>query len=255
MTSERASLRFYGDLADLAWNTERTGEAHVIAAAPRSVKDAIESCGVPHTEVDLLLVNGRSVGFGHLVRAGDRVAVYPVFHGLDIDALSRVRPDPLPQDRFVLDVHLGRLAELLRHLGIDALYRNDLDDDDLAALSAAGPRWLLTRDRGLLMRRTVIYGYLVRDDDPRAQVFEVAHRFRLCEALAPFTRCARCNSELQPVDKSEVIDRLPPATRREHDEFVRCRGCGQVYWRGSHVGRLEGLVSDVRSAVCGGGEV
>lgn len=250
VASDYASIRFYGDLAGLAWDTEATGETQVFAAAPRSVKDAVEACGIPHTEVDLLLVNGASVGFDHLVRAGDRVSAYPRFHGLDVAALSRVRPDPLPENRFVVDVNLGRLAQLLRHVGVDALYRNDLDDEDLAALSAAGPRWLLTRDRGLLMRRTVTHGYLVRTDDPRAQVREVARRFGLGDELAPFTRCARCNSVLHSVDKADVWDRLPPATRREHDEFVQCAGCAQVYWRGSHTDRLDQIVADVRSAVC-----
>jgi uncharacterized protein len=248
MDCERASIRFYGDLADLAWHTDRGGEAEVIAAAPRSVKDAVESCGIPHTEVDLLLVNGRSVGFDHLVHAGDRVAVYPPFHALDVDALSQVRPPPLPEPRFVLDVHLGRLAELLRHLGIDSLYGNDLDDDDLAALSIAGDRWLLTRDRGLLMRRTITHGYLVRHDDPRSQVIEVVRRFTLTQALAPFTRCARCNSPLRRVAKADVVDRLPPATRRDHYDFAECSGCAQIYWRGSHVDPLEELVAEVRAA-------
>ena len=245
--SERASVRFYGDLADLAWDADRAGETQVIAVSPRSVKDAVESCGIPHTEVGLLLVDGRSVDFDHLVRAGDRVAVYPPFYALDVDALSQVGAEPLAQPRFVLDVHLGRLAGLLRHIGLDTLYRNDLDDDDLTTLSAGGPRWLLTRDRGLLMRRIVTHGYLVRSDQPREQVVEVVRRFGLDEQLAPFTRCARCNGELRRVDKADVVDRLPPATRREHDEFVRCTGCGQVYWRGSHMPRLEALTSEVRS--------
>lgn len=132
MESDYASVRLYGDLAGLAWDTEATGETQLIAAAPRSVKDAVESCGIPHTEVDLLLVNGASVGFDHLVRAGDRVSAYPRFHDFDIDALSQVRPDPLPEIRFLVDVNLGRLAQLLRHVGIDALYGNDLDDEDSA---------------------------------------------------------------------------------------------------------------------------
>jgi uncharacterized protein len=248
MAPERASIRFYGDLATLAWNTERSGEATVIAAAPRSVKDAIESCGIPHTEVDLLLVNGRSVGFDHLVRGGDRVAAYPPFTDLDIEVVTRVRPDPLPAVRFVLDVHLGRLAELLRHLGVDTLYRNDLDDDDLTALAVSGPRWLLTRDRGLLMRRAITHGYLVRNEEPRAQVVEVVRRFALTDQLAPFTRCARCNGGLRRVDKADVTDRLPPAVRRDHEVFVQCAGCDQAYWSGSHTQHLIALVDEVRAA-------
>jgi hypothetical protein len=49
----------------------------------------IESLGVPHTEVELLLVNGESVGFDRLLGDGDRVAVYPKFEALDIAPLLR----------------------------------------------------------------------------------------------------------------------------------------------------------------------
>jgi uncharacterized protein len=241
----RTRIRFYGDLGEIAWNTDRGGTAEVAVERPRSVKDAIESCGVPHTEIDLLLVNGRSVGFDALVGPGDRVAAYPPFTAFDVDAVSRVRPDPLPP-RFVLDVHLGRLAELLRIVGFDTLYANDLDDDDLAALAIAGPRWLLTRDRGLLMRRVIVYGYLVRASDPRAQLMEVSRRFRLARDVAPFTRCARCNGLLEPVAKAEVSHRLEPMTRAEHDDFVQCTGCRQVYWPGSHTDALARIVADVR---------
>jgi uncharacterized protein len=110
--------------------------------------------------------------------------------------VSLVRPEPLAL-RFVLDVHLGRLAELLRLVGFDTPYANNLDDEDLAALAVSGPRWLLTRDRGLLMRRESTHGYLVRATDPRRQLAEVARRFALADVLAPFTRCARCNGLLE----------------------------------------------------------
>jgi uncharacterized protein len=242
----RARIRFYGDLADLAWDTDRRGEAEVIVERPRSVKDAVESCGVPHTEVALLLVNGRSVDFDALVAPGDRIAVYPPFASIDVDAVSRVRPEPMPA-RFVLDVHLGRLAELLRLVGFDTLYSNDLDDDDLAALAVSGPRWLLTRDRGLLMRRVITHGYLVRAAEPRRQLTEVARRFGLAGELAPFTRCARCNGLLEPVDKRDILDRLAPGTRAEHDTFARCTRCDRLYWPGSHTPALERIVADVQA--------
>lgn len=236
-------LRFYGDLAELAWDTDRDGHTSVPVDRPRSVKDAVESAGVPHTEVDLLLVDGDSVGFDRLVGPGARVAVYPPFVDLDIDAVSRVRPPPLPEPRFVLDVHLGRLAELLRLLGFDTDYANDRDDAELARRAAAAPAWLLTRDRGLLMRRRVTHGYLVRAHEPRVQLLEVSRRFGLASQAAPFTRCASCNGALEPVDKADVADELEPGTRRDHDVFARCDGCGQIYWRGSHTPALQRLVA------------
>ena len=183
------------------------------------MKDVIESLGVPHTEVDLILVNGASVGFDYLVRDGDRVSVYPVFESLDITPLVRVRPQPLRETRFVLDIHLGKLAVFLRMLGFDSLYRNDYRDDELARISHAEGRILLTRDRGLLKRSLVTHGYLVRSDDPREQLAEVIHRFDLRDAIQPLERCLRCNGELEPVAKEEVADRLPPRTREHYDTF------------------------------------
>lgn len=240
----RAAIRFYGDLAEIASNADRDGQAHVPVERPRSVKDAIESCGVPHTEVDLVLVDGCSVSFGAQVEGGSRVSAYPPFLRLDVPSL--VRPASLDEPRFALDVHLGRLAERLRILGFDTLYGNDLDDDDLEALSVGGPRWLLTRDRGLLMRRTITHGYLVRSSDPQEQALEVVRRFRLGDEIAPFTRCARCNGVVGPVDKEEVLDRLEPATRAEHDTFTQCRDCGQVYWPGTHLSALRAFVERAR---------
>lgn len=242
---ETAVIRFYGDLAGIATSADRSGEAHVPVERPRSVKDAIESCGVPHTEIDLLLVDGRSVGFAELISAGARVSAYPPFTRLEVP--SRVRPEPLEPPRFVLDVHLGRLAERLRILGFDTLYANDLDDDDLEALGVSGPRWLLTRDRGLLMRRSITHGYLVRSSDPEEQALEVVRRFRLDRRLDPFTRCARCNGVVEPVAKEEVLDRLEPGTKAEHDTFTRCQQCGQIYWPGTHLSALRAFVDRARS--------
>ena len=241
-----ATLRFYGDLADLASDADRSGEARVPVERPRSVKDAIESCGVPHTEVDLVVVNGSSVGFGHLVGAGDRLGVYPPFESIDVP--SHVRAPALEPVRFLLDVHLGRLAARLRVLGFDTSYRNDADDDELAVRSVAEGRWLLTRDRGLLMRSIVSHGYLVRSDDSRAQAVEVVRRFRLFGDLRPMSRCPACNGLLRSVDKADVEHRLEPGTRRDHDVFVECAQCRQLYWEGSHVGDLRAFIDEVRAA-------
>ena len=206
-----------------------------------SIKDLIEAAGVPHTEVDLLLVNGESVDFAYPVRDGDRISVYPVFESFDIGAVTRVRPEPLRELRFVLDVHLGRLAAYLRMAGFDTIYRNDLDDAELAGI-AAGGRVLLTRDRGLLKRRAVTRGYWLRATAPRRQLAEVLRRFDLSRAVRPFCRCLRCNALVHPVPKADVITELPPRTRQYYDEFLRCPGCGRIYWRGGHFDTLRGLL-------------
>ena len=247
MPAKYATVRFYGDLSRLAWDADRFGQADVTFDVARSVKDVVESCGVPHTEVDLVLVNGESVGFDRLVVDGDRISVFPPFHQLDVEQLSRVRPPPLAEPRFVLDVHLGRLAGRLRLLGFDCLYRNDSRDDELAALARKEQRWLLTRDRGLLMRSSVTHGYCLRSQLPTQQAVEVVQRFDLVDRLAPFSRCLRCNGLLREVDKNAVVHRLQARIRSLHDEFRECVSCRHLYWKGSHHPHLTRFVEHVRS--------
>ncbi|HEV2124370.1 MAG TPA: Mut7-C RNAse domain-containing protein, partial [Chloroflexota bacterium] len=198
---------------------------------------------VPHTEVDLLLVNGESMDFAYQVQQGDRISVYPPFRTLDVSSVSHVRPPALDEMRFVLDAHLGTLASHLRMLGFDTLYRNDYDDSTLATISAGERRILLTRDRGLLKRRQVEYGYHVWATDPDQQVVEVLRRYRLFDAVAPFRRCMRCNALLERVEKAAVEHLLEPKTRLYYDEFARCAACDRVYWKGSHFEKMQRLVA------------
>jgi uncharacterized protein with PIN domain len=235
----RAFFRFYAELNDLLPPGCRQSEFPHDFRGRASVKDMIESLGVPHTEVDLILVNGRSVDFGYLVRDGDRISVYPVFEALDISPALRLRPRPLREAKFVLDAHLGRLAAYLRLLGFDTLYSNAWPDETLARISAEERRILLTRDRGLLKRSIVTRGYCVRDDLPRRQLQEVIGRFDLSGSIAPFRRCLRCNGMLHPVEKAAVTDRLPPGTLQYYDTFHRCVDCGHIYWPGSHFQRMQ----------------
>ena len=147
-----AKFRFYAELNDfLPRHEKHIFFQHSFSGNP-SIKDTIEAIGVPHTEVDLIIVNGVSVDFSYLLQDEDRVSVYPVFESIDITQALRVRPQPLREIRFVLDIHLGRLAGYLRMLGFDTLYRNDYRDEELAYVSSQEERILLTRDRGLLKR-------------------------------------------------------------------------------------------------------
>ena len=241
-------VRLYAELNDLLPADRRQRAFDVPHNIRRSIKDLIESLGIPHTEIDLILANGRSVGFDYLVRDGDRISVYPVFESLDITPLVRVRPTPLRETRFVLDVHLGKLAAYLRMVGFDTLYRNDYEDEELARISSEERRILLTRDRGLLKRSQVTHGYLVREDSPRRQLVEVLRRFDLFGQIHPLARCMRCNGQLRPVAKEDVLDRLPPRTQQYYDRFCACEACGQVYWPGSHYARMMVFAEEVSCA-------
>lgn len=242
-----ATFRFYGELNDFLAPERRQAVVLYRFLGHPAVKDAIEALGVPHPEVDVIVVNGEAVGFAHRLSDGDRVAVYPAFAAIEPPAGVRVGPAPLTEPRFVLDAHLGRLAAYLRMLGFDTLYRNDAADEELARASAEEGRILLTMDRGLLKRGEVVDGRCVRAVRPREQLVEVVRRYRLAGAAAPFRRCLRCNGELVTASRQEVRDRLPPRTLRFYDAFRRCPSCDTVYWKGSHHARMERLIAQVLS--------
>ncbi len=232
-------FRFYAELNEfIKPRPDGTAFPYRFDGAP-AVKDAIEALSVPHTEVDLILVNGVSVPFAHPLHDGDRVAVYPVFEGLDIAGLTRLRPAPLRNPKFICDVHLGKLARRLRVLGFDTAYSNVADDPAIIAQALAERRIILTRDRGILKQRVVEHGCLVRSDRVAEQVVEVLDRFNLRRLVRPFSRCVRCNALLEAVDKREIEDELLPMTRQHGRNFHRCSGCGKLYWRGAHAAALE----------------
>ena len=241
----RASFRFYAELNDHLppGQRYRTMERHL--SVPASVKDMIESFGVPHTEVDLILVNGESSDFSRLVQNGDRVAVYPVFESLDITPELRLRPQTLRHPRFVLDVHLGRLAAYLRMLGFDAVYDNCANDSALVRISFEQKRILLTRDRGLLKHSVVTHRYWVRQTDSRRQTAEIVKRFDLARSIRPFTRCMECNELLCAASRQEVCSRVPPSVAASCDEFQECIRCKRVYWQGSHYWRMRRWIEEL----------
>jgi uncharacterized protein with PIN domain len=242
-------LRVYAELNDFLPPELRGTTVRREVRSHQTVKDVIEAAGIPHTEVELVVIDGEPVGFSHRPASGDRLAVYPVFESLDVAPIARLRPAPLRDPRFVVDVNLGRLARHLRLLGLDVRFDPALDDEALASVSATEHRILLTRDRGLLKRRNVTHGLFVREDRPFDQVVDVVRRLDLAVRLAPLSRCLRCGGVLRSVDKHEVLDRLEPLTKRYFDEFHRCASCDHLFWRGSHHARLARLVDEILAAL------
>jgi len=245
MTSRNAQFRFYAELNDfLDEEKQKRSFVYTFKGNP-AIKDAIEAIGAPHTEVDLILVNGVSVGFGYQLQAGDRVSVYPVFESLDITPVAKLRREPLREPCFILDVHLGKLAKLLRLLGFDARYSNDYEDDAIVACAVREKRIVLTRDLGILKTSAVTHGYWVRSRDPIEQVREVLRRFDLYKRLRPFQRCMTCNGRLERVDRAAVVSRVPPQVAAQYQDFFVCAACGKVYWRGSHYERLRQKIDKI----------
>src|ERR671924_1562481 len=237
-----AEFRFYEELNDyLPPSRRKCSFVHEFKGTP-AVRDVIQGLGVPHTEVDLILIDGRSVRFAQRLHGGERVAVYPMFERFDIRPLYRLRPKPLRRTRFVADVHLGKLARLLRLLGFDTRYSTELSDRDLVATSVRERRILLSRDLGLFMYKTLTRAYRLRSTDPERQLEEVMYALSLHRASQPFTRCMSCNARLRPVPRPAVRDRVPASVFRRFRRFMCCSGCGRIYWRGTHFLRLERLV-------------
>ncbi len=239
-----STFRFYEELNDFLAPELRRREFSAPCARAATTKHMIEALGVPHTEVELILVNGESVGFDRLLQDGDRVAVYPRFEAFDITPLLRVREWPLRETSFVADAHLGGLARLLRMAGFDTLYRNDFADREIADISIREGRIVLTRDRELLKLRDITHGCYVHALKPTQQFQEIVERLDLARSIHPFTRCMECNAPLRAIDKAQVLERLPPSVQARHQRFTTCDLCNRIYWEGTHWQRMRALLDE-----------
>jgi len=240
-------MRFYAELNDFLPEDRRQREFTYRFVGTPSVKDTIEAIGVPHTEVDVILVDGKSVDFGHLLEGGERVTVYPVFERYDVSPVTRLRPAPLRQTRFIADVHLGTLARTLRLLGFDTTWESDLDDETIIDTATRERRIILTRDKGILKNGNVTHGYWLRATDPEEQLEEVIRALDLAGNIEPYVRCMECNGELEDIARSDAAQSVPLQVFLVYRDFKRCRCCGRIYWRGSHLRRLDKVVERARS--------
>ncbi len=188
------------------------------------------------------MANGGSVNFSYQPQPNDWISIYPTFELFDLQSVTRLRPQPLRITRFLLDVHLGKLAKYLRLLGLDTAYHRSCDDKDLINLSLQEQRIILTRDVGLLKNKKVTHGYWLRHTDPLQQTQEVIQYFHLKHQFKPFTRCLLCNHDLATVEKDSILHELKPMTAQIFSEFKQCIFCKKIYWQGSHYQKLRLMV-------------
>jgi uncharacterized protein len=244
----KISIRFYEELNDFLPIEKQKKRFEHNYIDRTSVKDLIESLGVPHAEVDLILINGKSVGFDYLINDDDDISVYPVFESIDITDLQHLRPKPLRKPKFVADVHLGRLARYMRMLGFDTLYKNNIDDDEIVNISVDEKRTILTRDRNILKRSVVTHGYFVRNIKIKKQLIEILNRFNLENQIKEFTRCIECNTILEPISKEEIIDKLPLKVSESQGFFSICPGCKKIYWKGTHHHKMNAFIQSFKNS-------
>lgn len=240
-----AYFTFYGNLNDfLSKRNKGTTITYSFHGTP-AVKDAMEAIGIPHVEVEWVLINGHPAQFQTTLRPEDSVDVFPLDTPPSLPDHSPVRNQQDMPHAFVLDTHLGALTRLLRLLGLDTFYQSEITDQELAQRSSKEHRIALTRDIPLLKQKIIEWGYWLRSQDPYEQLLEVVRRYPLSSFFQPFTRCLLCNAPIRQAEKATVLHHLPPGTREYFDEFYQCTGCGKVYWKGSHYERMEELISRV----------
>ena len=243
---KKVTLRFYEELNDFLPASKRKRRFEHTFIDRTSVKDMIESLGIPHTEVDLIIVNSASVNFSYLVKDEDDISVYPVFESLDITNLQRLRAQPLRKPKFILDVHLGTLSKYMRMLGLDTLYQNNYKDNEIVKISLMEKRAILTRDRGILKRSEVTHGYWIRNTKIENQLLEVINRFDLKNQIKELSRCLQCNSVLKKIAKERVINRLPKKVKEFQNEFYHCSKCDKIFWKGSHYTKMITNIEKIR---------
>ena len=229
-----AQFQFFGRLQDFLPREQRDRVIAIGFRGRQSIKHLAESLGVPHPEIGQVQINGQAGTLSSITQDGEQVEVYPIPNGCPVEP------------RFLLDNHLGRLTAYLRMSGFDCLYSINYDDKELAEISQKEERILLSRDRRLLMRKAVTYGYCLRSLDSLEQLTEVIRRFDLTLRITPFHRCLRCNHPLEPVTKEAVLDRLEPLTKLYFDEFQICPACKQIYWKGSHYEKMQKLMDAIK---------
>jgi uncharacterized protein with PIN domain len=240
--TKQFTFRFYAELNDFLATENKHKAFKLYLKTPVTVREAIESLGIPLSEIDLILINSKPAELNHSLHEQDYVSVYPVFESFDISGISKIRRRPLRESRFILDAHLGKLAKYLRMLGFDTLYQNDFGDQEIIDIARKENRIILTRDKLLLRSKKVDHGYYVRETEKHAQLIEIVKKFDLYSQFRSFTRCMTCNAVLVKKEKKDVANKIDEDTARIFKEFFHCPACDKVFWKGSHFERMERLI-------------
>lgn len=235
-------FRLYAELNDFLPTERKQKQFIETFKTPVSVRETLISLGIPLSEIDLILVNGKSAALNHKLTEGDQISVYPVFESLDISSKTKVRKESLRQTKFVLDAHLGKLAKYLRMLGFDTLYQSNFEDDEIIDIAQHDHRIILTRDKLLLRSEKITHGYYIRSTEKHQQLKEVINKFDLTNQFKSFTRCMTCNEKLKEVNKKEVINKINQDTAHTFNIFYYCNNCDKVFWKGSHFERMENYI-------------
>jgi hypothetical protein len=241
----KVTFRFYEELNDFLPKHRRKTDFEAKFKGKRSIKDMIEALGVPHTEIDLILVDGNSVDFNYILQDGDRASVYPVFESLNITDVTQLREIPLRRNKFIADINLGDIVKYMRVLGFDLYCDSLLSTREIIEISKRENRVILTKSRKLLKFKDVTHGIFIRLDTTTEQIRRIIDYLDIKDNIKPFSRCLRCNTLLNIVQKEKILDRIPPKTKEFCDEYVQCRSCDKIYWKGTHFINMKKVVRQI----------
>jgi len=241
----KGTFRFYEELNDFLPKHRRKTDFEAKFKGKRSIKDMIEALGVPHTEIDLILVNGNSVDFNYILQDEDRVSVYPVFESLNITDVTLLRKIPLRRNKFIADINLGDIVKYMRILGLDLYYDPLLSTREIIEISKRENRVILTKSRKFLKFKDVSHGIFIRPGTTTEQIRRIIDCLDIKDKIKPFSRCLRCNTLLNIVLKEKILDRIPPKTKEFCDEYVQCQSCDKIYWKGTHFINMKKAVRQI----------
>lgn len=241
----RATLRFYEELNDFLPRHRRKTDFEVEIKGKRSIKDMIEALGVPHTEIDLILVNEKSVDFTYILQDGDRISVYPVFESLNIENVTRLRKIPLRETKFIADINLGHIVKYMRILGFDVCFDPLLSHRQIIEISKKENRIVLTKSKNLLKFKDITHGIFIRPGTTEEQVRGIIDFLDIKDIVKPFSRCLRCNNLLRSVPKESIVDRIPPKTKVFCNEYSYCKPCDKIYWKGTHFIKMKRVIDRI----------
>lgn len=237
-----ASFYFHDSLQDFLLPVKRDTVISYTFDDTPAIKHAIETIGIPHPEVDIILVNAKPVDFFYLLEHNDIIEVFSSFDKEKFPREWSLTPPHVIPEKFILDVHLGKLARKLRLFGFDTLYENNYSDGAIVEISEKEERIILTRDKNLLKHKLVKWGYWLRSQYAEEQLTEVIHRIKPRAQFKFFERCVECNCKIEKIGKAEIINRLQPKTILYYNDFLQCPCCKRIYWKGSHYKQMQELI-------------
>ena len=102
MTGLAIQIMYFGNLNDFLPRNKKNKPLIISVRVHQTVKDIIEANGVPHAEVDIILLNGISVTFNKHVREGDNLEAFPIHCYFRKKKLRHLIPAPLKTPKFMM---------------------------------------------------------------------------------------------------------------------------------------------------------